>query len=240
MTSLPPKVTMSNSPRVFLTLEKTHDTPHLPFKELAANARDGQASNFEINVDMIEGQGVLIIRDDGQGPIFEGAEAPNFESFHQMMNMGHSLSHANNKKIGEAGTGFKRGVLGIARNTVVVTQDEEYFYIALFSASVHEDILRTQPYASETEIPCMVRLLPPRDQLLNGSDDRLSCCTQIYDENRKGFDTTDDAFRWFDKHTAFRGECVVAWPCLKFSDPVPTPADCTSSQGGAQATHQAL
>ena len=76
------------------------------------------------------------------------------------MNMGHSQSNSNNKAIGEAGTGFKRGVLGIARDTVVVTQDEENFYIALFSASLHEQMLREDPDAQETEIPCLVREPP--------------------------------------------------------------------------------
>ena len=31
---------MKNTPQIFLSLEKTHDTAHLCFKELAANARD--------------------------------------------------------------------------------------------------------------------------------------------------------------------------------------------------------
>ena len=53
---------------------------------------------------------MLIIHDDGTGPIIEGAESPSLDSFTSMMNMGHSLSHGNNRTIGEAGTGLHEPV----------------------------------------------------------------------------------------------------------------------------------
>ena len=103
---LPRKVSMQNTPRVFLSLEKAHETPHVPFKELAANARDAGASVFDIRATFLKDQGVLLILDNGTGPIFKGAESPTFESFKSMM-MGHSLSEGNNKAIGQNGSGFR-------------------------------------------------------------------------------------------------------------------------------------
>eukprot|EP00966_Prymnesium_polylepis_P087510 2024931-Prymnesium_polylepis.2 len=110
-------------PRYFRTLSTTHARPHGAWKDLFANARDGGASEVKITLGSANGMQVLLMAENGHGPLCGGvgAHVPTLQTLLQMLDLGYS-AHANlSSKIGEAGQGAKSGPLGVAKDIVIAT-----------------------------------------------------------------------------------------------------------------------
>ena len=150
-----PRRQMGNKPRSILNMERAHTTPHACLKELAANSRDAGATTFSMLGEMLpEGLGTLIVVDDGKGPCRKGDAQPCIDSFLDILDLGHATSADNPATIGEAGAGLKYGCLGIARDTLIATQNTSEIIVALLSASLHEDLEARD--VRFTEIPHLV------------------------------------------------------------------------------------
>ena len=144
------------------SIEKEYLHPQIGFKEIVANALDFGATNIGIDFKVFDHQpiGAIIINDDGRGPIpsdvvHDEAALPTLASFLDVIDLGHSVNLRDDvTKIGGFGLGLKKGLLGIGRNILLATHNEEWVFFLLLSAELNEKLDRDGESMSQIPYLC--------------------------------------------------------------------------------------
>jgi len=144
------------------SIEKEYLHPQIGFKEIVANALDFGATNIGIDFKVFDHQpiGAIIINDDGRGPIpsdvvRDEAALPTLDSFLDVIDLGHSVNLRDDiTKIGGFGLGLKKGLLGIGRNILLATHNEEWVFFLLLSAELNEKLDRDGESMSQIPYLC--------------------------------------------------------------------------------------